>query len=99
VLRTDSATLYDRLVERQYPDAKLQENLDSEIMDVLIQEARDAFNEEFIVELQSTSPEDMENNVARIVAWAEQWKVDHGGQTSGNENELEDDHDEYRLRR
>jgi cobalamin biosynthesis protein CobT len=87
VLRTDSATLYDRLVGRKYPEAKLQENLDSEIMDVLIQEAREAFDEDIVVELQSVSTENMESNVGRIIAWIKQWKKDHDGRSTNDEDE------------
>lgn len=77
VLRVDSATLYDRLKARNYPEAKLQENLDSELMDVLIQEAREAYDEEIVIELQSTSSEEMDENVDRIETWVRQWKMDN----------------------
>lgn len=62
---------------RKYPEAKLQENLDSEIMEVLLQEARDAFDEEVVVELTSNTSDEMETNVSRVEAWLEQWKNDH----------------------
>ncbi|KAK4110723.1 P-loop containing nucleoside triphosphate hydrolase protein [Canariomyces notabilis] len=74
VLRVDTATLYDRLIERKYPEAKLQENIDSEIMDVLLQEARDSYDEEIVVELRSVTADDMESNVDRIEQWLKQWK-------------------------
>ena len=77
VLRVDSSTLYDRLKARNYPEAKLQENLDSELMDVLIQEARDSYDEEIVIELQSNSADEMDENVDRIEAWVKQWKVDN----------------------
>ncbi|KAF4917886.1 Adenylate kinase isoenzyme 6-like protein HBR1 [Colletotrichum viniferum] len=77
VLRVDSTTLYDRLTARNYPEAKLQENLDSEIMEVLLQEARDAFDEEIVVELTSNTSDEMETNVSRVEEWLEQWKKDH----------------------
>ncbi|KAL6879672.1 AAA domain-containing protein [Trichoderma longibrachiatum] len=77
VLRTDSKTLYDRLEARNYAEAKLQENLDSEIMEVLLQEAREAFDEEIVVELTSNDSEEMESNIDRIEAWIKQWKTDH----------------------
>ncbi|KAF5524305.1 Adenylate kinase isoenzyme 6-like protein HBR1 [Colletotrichum aenigma] len=77
VLRVDSTTLYDRLTARKYPEAKLQENLDSEIMEVLLQEARDAFDEEIVVELTSNTSDEMETNVSRVEDWLEQWKKDH----------------------
>ncbi|KAJ1329425.1 adenylate kinase [Microdochium nivale] len=78
VLRVDSTTLYDRLKARNYPEVKLQENLDSEIMEVLLQEARDSYDEEIVIELQSNDTDEMESNVDRIVGWLAQWKKDNG---------------------
>jgi adenylate kinase len=59
---------------RDYPEVKLQENLDSEIMEVLLQEARDSYDEEIIVELTSNTSDDMESNIERIETWIGQWK-------------------------
>jgi adenylate kinase len=59
---------------RDYPEAKLQENLDSEIMEVLLQEARDSYDEEIIVELTSNTSDEMESNIERIELWIGQWK-------------------------
>ncbi|ROT40892.1 POS9-activating factor FAP7 [Sodiomyces alkalinus F11] len=79
VLRVDSSTLYDRLTERKYSEKKLQENLDSEIMEVLLSEAREAYAEEIVVELTSNTADEVESNVARIESWLEQWKKDRTG--------------------
>jgi adenylate kinase len=76
VLRTDSTTLYDRLMARHYPERKLQENLDSEIMEVLLHEARDAYEEEIIIELQSNNIEDIDSNVNRAERWLMNWERD-----------------------
>ena len=56
---------------------KLQENLDSEIMEVLLEEARESYDPEIIVELTSNTSEDMERNIERIEAWLEQWRKDN----------------------
>lgn len=77
VLRTDSTKLYDRLTARRYPERKLQENMDSEIMEVLLDEARSSYDEEIIIELQSNDIEDIENNVDRAERWLTNWKSDH----------------------
>ncbi|KAL5614191.1 hypothetical protein BROUX41_000030 [Berkeleyomyces rouxiae] len=77
VLRVDSATLFDRLSERKYAEAKLQENLDSELMDVLITEAREGFDESIVIELQSNTTEQMDENVERVVTWVENWRKDN----------------------
>ena len=74
VLRTNSTRLYDRLTSRRYPERKLQENLDSEIMQVLLEEARQSYDEEIIVELESNESGDIEKNVDRIGLWINQWK-------------------------
>ena len=73
VLRTDSTHLYDRLKARGYPEAKLQENLDSEIMEVLLSEARESYEAEIVVELQSVEADDVEENVERIESWIKSW--------------------------
>ncbi|KAI9824836.1 MAG: factor activating pos9 [Phylliscum demangeonii] len=74
VLRTETSVLFDRLTSRGYGKKKLDENMDSEIMQVLLEEAREAYAEEVVVELSSNTAEDLEANVARIDAWVEQWK-------------------------
>lgn len=76
VLRTDSTKLYDRLKARNYPEQKLQENLDSEIMEVLLDEARQSYAEEIVVELRSDEADDIDENVGRIETWIKNWKQD-----------------------
>ncbi|KAK0626680.1 AAA domain-containing protein [Immersiella caudata] len=81
VLRVDTATLYDRLTARKYPEVKLQENIDSEIMQVLLDEARESYDEEIVVELQSATAEEMDSNLERIEAWLKQWKENNAAAT------------------
>ncbi|KZM19488.1 Adenylate kinase [Ascochyta rabiei] len=76
VLRCDSTVLYDRLTARGYKDKKLDENMDSEIMQVLLDEAREAYKEEIVVELRSDSADDVDGNLERIEQWIENWKKD-----------------------
>ena len=52
--------------------------MDSEIMEVLLEEARGAYDEEIVVELRSDEAEDVEANVERIERWIENWKKDRG---------------------
>jgi adenylate kinase len=59
---------------RGYKEEKLQENLDAEIFGLLLEEAREAYDEEIVVELTSEKDEDVESNCARIVAWVDAWK-------------------------
>ena len=73
VLRTDNTRLYDRLEDRGYRQNKVQENVECEIMQVVLEEAREAFPEEIVSEVRSDTVEEMEQNVDRLVAWYEQW--------------------------
>jgi adenylate kinase len=79
VLRCDSTLLYDRLTARGYKGKKLEENMDSEIMQVLLDEARESYKEEIVVELKSESTEDVEANLERVEAWVDNWKKDNAG--------------------
>lgn len=74
VIRCDSTILYDRLTARGYAEKKLEENMDAEIMEVLLEEARESYDEEIVVELRSDNAEDIENNVERIELWTKNWK-------------------------
>jgi len=78
VVRCENNVLYDRLKKRGYGEKKLQENMDCEIMEVLLQEAREAYDEEMVVELRSESTEEIDANVERIEQWIKNWKKDHG---------------------
>lgn len=62
---------------RKYPELKMQENIDSEIMEVLLQEARESYDEEIVVELTSNDADEMDANVERIEAWLENWRKDN----------------------
>ncbi|KAF2474355.1 P-loop containing nucleoside triphosphate hydrolase protein [Lindgomyces ingoldianus] len=79
VLRCDSTTLYDRLTARGYKGKKLEENMDSEIMQVLLEEARESYAEEVVVELRSDGVEDVERNCERVEGWVEMWRKDREG--------------------
>jgi adenylate kinase len=46
-------------------------------MEVLLQEARDSYDKQIVVELASNTTEDMESNVDRVEAWVKQWRKDN----------------------
>ena len=64
---------------RGYPLRKIQENNEAEIMGVVCDEARESYQSGIVVELESNTMEDLEENVARIVAWIDQWLKDSRG--------------------
>ncbi|KAG0356525.1 hypothetical protein BG005_004523 [Podila minutissima] len=73
VLRTDNNILYPRLEGRGYNAKKINENMECEIMQVVLEDARESYAEEIVIELQSNSVEQMEENVSRIKAWVDNW--------------------------
>jgi adenylate kinase len=89
VLRAKTEILFDRLTERGYKGKKREENMESEIMQVVLEEARGAYELEIVHEVPSNTKEDMESNIDRVQQWIEQWIKDRE-----REEEEEDDDDE-----
>lgn len=58
-------------------DKKIENNMDAEIMQVILEEAREAYDEEIVIELTSNTVEEMESNVERIAQWAKNWINDN----------------------
>ena len=79
VLRTDNTTLYDRLGEngRGYNGKKLEDNIECEIFQTILDEAKESYPEEIVHELPSNTEEDLKQNVDRIFSWISQWKEDN----------------------
>ena len=77
VLRTDNTILYDRLRDRGYTGKKLEDNIDCEIFQTILEEARLAYKEEIVHELTSNNLNQITENVNRICQWIEQWKIDN----------------------
>lgn len=73
VLRTNNTTLYERLEQRGYDGKKLSENVECEIMQTILEEARDSYKKEIVNELQSNTTDELENNLEQIEAWIQQW--------------------------
>ena len=45
-------------------------------MEVLLDEARESYDEEIVVELRSDEADDIEVNVGRIKTWIKNWRQD-----------------------
>jgi adenylate kinase len=77
VLRCSTEVLFDRLTARGYSDKKRSENMESEIMQVILQEARESYDPNIVHEVPSNTLEDIRNNVQRVAEWTKQWIADH----------------------
>jgi len=75
VLSADNTILYDRLEERGYSQKKIQENIECEIMQVVLEEAREAFEENAEVQMpqimnrSSNTVAEMEETIECIRGW------------------------------
>jgi len=74
VLHANTEVLFDRLVSRNYSRKKIDENMESEIMQVVLEAARDSYQEEIVHSLASNNIEDMESNILRVEEWLHEWK-------------------------
>jgi adenylate kinase len=77
VLRTRTEVLFDRLTSRGYSEKKRSENMECEIMQVILDEAREAYDPAIVHEVSSNTVEEMESNIKRVTDWSKQWVVDH----------------------
>ncbi|XP_026290389.1 adenylate kinase isoenzyme 6 [Frankliniella occidentalis] len=77
VLRTDNTILYDRLSERGYTGKKLSDNVECEIFQTLLEEAKSSYDEDIVHELQSSTLAEAASNLERIVSWTDQWTKDN----------------------
>ncbi|KPI41693.1 Adenylate kinase isoenzyme-like protein [Cyphellophora attinorum] len=77
--------LYDRLSKRGYKEEKIQENMDAEIFGVVLEEAKEGWEEEQVIELSSVNAEDVETNAERILSWIKTWVLNqqHESKESG----------------
>ncbi|XP_052184408.1 adenylate kinase isoenzyme 6 homolog isoform X2 [Diospyros lotus] len=74
VLQTENSVLYDRLTKRGYTGAKLTNNMECEIFQVLLEEAKNSYSEDIVVPLRSDTIDDMDRNVATLTDWARNWQ-------------------------
>lgn len=74
VLRTNNTVLYERLEKRKYSVEKIQENVQCEIFQTLLEEARESYDKNIVHELQSNNPADMERNIEQIKQWMQCWQ-------------------------
>ncbi|KAK9314795.1 AAA domain-containing protein [Lipomyces starkeyi] len=77
VLRTSTTRLFDRLKDRNYPQKKFIDNMDSEIMEIILNDARESYDPAIVIELYSNDNDDLESNCQRIEDWTKQWIIDN----------------------
>lgn len=61
-----------------YTGKKLEDNIDCEIFQTILEEARESYNKNIVHELNNTTPQQLDDNLARICFWIQNWKRDNG---------------------
>ena len=61
-------------MNRNYPDAKISNNMECEIFQTILDEAREAFEEDLVMELSSNTTEEHTANLDKLVSWINDWK-------------------------
>ena len=73
VLRTDNTQIFDRLRTRNYNQKKLDDNVQCEIFQTILDEARESYKPEIVHEIRSDVLEDIETNANNISLWIDHW--------------------------
>lgn len=76
VLRCETSMLYDRLMKRNYPKAKVDENIDAEIMQTVLEEAMTSYKPDLVMELNSRDVTDIDKNIVEISDRLKEWDND-----------------------
>ncbi|WVZ62838.1 hypothetical protein U9M48_012537 [Paspalum notatum var. saurae] len=74
VLQTETSILHDRLTSRGYMGSKLTNNIECEIFQVLLEEARESYREDIVMPLRSDNLEDINRNVDTLSGWVNNWR-------------------------
>jgi adenylate kinase len=51
--------------------------MDSEIMEIILNDARESYDPAIVIELYSNDNDDLESNCQRIEDWTKQWIIDN----------------------
>jgi adenylate kinase len=58
-----------------YGDSKLSNNVECEIFQVLLEEAKESYAEDKVIALKSNNIEDINRNIATLTDWIRNWSV------------------------
>ncbi|KAL9271231.1 Adenylate kinase isoenzyme 6-like protein [Drosera capensis] len=73
VLQTDNTILYDRLSKRGYTGSKLSNNIECEIFQILLEEAKESYPHDMVVAMRSDTIDDITRNVEVLKDWVNGW--------------------------
>lgn len=65
--------MYDRLKSRGYEGKKLEDNIDCEIFQVILDEARNSYKPDIVHEMVSITEQQLEENIQKVCMWLQNW--------------------------
>lgn len=74
VIQCNNTVLFDRLTARGYSGEKLQQNLQSEIFNVIGEEASESYAEDIVFYLSSETEQQYKDNIEQITDFVKNWK-------------------------
>lgn len=74
VVQCNNTVLYDRLQERGYNPAKIKQNIECEIFQMVLNEATDSYREDIITPLSGETEPDFVESVKKISEFVKNFK-------------------------
>lgn len=74
VVRCNNTILYDRLQERGYNENKIKENIQCEIFEMVLTEAKDSYDEDIVVTLLGETEENFTESIKKITDFIDNYK-------------------------
>jgi adenylate kinase len=65
------------LQKRNYSEKKIDQNIQSEIFQICLDEARETFDENLVHEITNETEEDFKKNVDNLLNWIDQWSLNN----------------------
>lgn len=74
VVQCNNTILYDRLEQRGYNAEKIKQNIECEIFQMVLNEAKESYDEDIVVSLSGDSESDFNESINQITEFIKNWK-------------------------
>lgn len=74
VVQCDNTILYDRLQERGYNETKIKENIECEIFEIVLNEAKESYHEDIVFALRGETEANFNDSIQQITEFIDNFK-------------------------
>lgn len=74
VIRCNNTILYDRLQDRGYNQTKVKENIECEIFQMVLNEAKESYDEDIVFQLSGETEADFAESIRQIKEFLQNFK-------------------------